>query len=474
MVAVGSSSESPVFIESVHYLLDNMSNAYNFDFLRTEHLDETVLAQRRQQQQYSSSGPSQPPPSSSINFAAVANKPDLEKQFDVIAFLQKHRGSGFLSPAVIYRGTGVDVLEGAVAELLKKNPKVRTENVPDPENPALWQTTYAYRAKYANVKDRASLLAQINRMNEGISWRDLEDSYETVEKDLEALITAGDVIAWNNTEDKDKKIFPRGEQFLVELDGIVQIKDSARSVHTDVDPRRQVRRGEAVQVGGQWFRVSSAVKEGPLSEQPVRAQAPLSVVSLVDLNSRNEIDGYIRPFTDRQLPLDGRLSESSLKRLQEAKAAREKLVKLTHGRSLMGSNAQVSTTISLGKRPANKEAVEEAIANPALGWVHARRHGCTKDVREMYLQTRSLVPESDNDLREVLIEHKLMDPSEPMRRPRLTRLTEPDGKPKKRRYYERKNQRLTNTHLEHTEIGALLAMAAEQQRQGKSVGDGGM
>jgi len=49
-----------------------------------------------------------------------------------------------------------------------------------------------------------------------------------------------------------------------------------------------------------------------------------------------------------------------------------------------------------------------------------------------------------------------------------------DGKPKKRRYYERKNQRMTNTHLDGTVEGAILALALEQQKQGKSVGDGGM
>ena len=44
-------------------------------------------------------------------------------------------------------------------------------------------------------------------------------------------------------------------------------------LETDVDPRPQIRRGEAVQVGGQWFRVSSAVREGPLKDQPARAHA---------------------------------------------------------------------------------------------------------------------------------------------------------------------------------------------------------
>jgi hypothetical protein len=51
-----------------------------------------------------------------------------------------------------------------------------------------------------------------------------------------------------------------------------------------------------------------------------------------------------------------------------------------------------------------------------------------------------------------------------------------DGKPKKRRYYTLKNQnqKITNTHLDGTPEGAILALAMEQQCQGKSVGGGGM
>jgi hypothetical protein len=282
-------------------------------------------------------------------------------------------------------------------------------------------------------------------------------------------------------------------------------------VETDADPRKQIRRGEAVQVGGQWFRVSSAVREGPLSDQPARAQAPLSVVSLIDLSKRNDIDGYIRPYSAKQLPLDASLSQAAETNIRDAKAARERLVKLAHGRSggvtgqLLGSHAHASNPITLAssfagstassnrKRPntskgttagsqsqqqvLSKQALEKAAADPALSlYSFARRHGCTRDVREMYLATRPVVPEADLDLHELLLKHKLLEPGEQLRRPRLTRSAnvDNDGKPKKRRYYERKNQRMTNTHLEGTEIGAVLARAAETQKLGKTVGDGGM
>ena len=114
--------------------------------------------------------------------------------------------------------------------------------------------------------------------------------------------------------------------------------------------------------------------------------------------------------------------------------------------------------------------------DPSLYYIHARRHGCTKDVRQMFLATRADVPESEVVLHKLMIQHKLIDPGEPMRRPRMKLQSnlDNDGKPKKRRYYERKNQRMTNTHLIGHEIGAVLAKAADRQQQGKEVGDGGM
>ena len=120
---------------------------------------------------------------------------------------------------------------------------------------------------------------------------------------------------------------------------------------------------------------------------------------------------------------------------------------------------------------------KEAVTDPSLQYIHARRHGCTKDVRQIFLATRADVPESEVELYNLMIQHKLIEPGEPMRRPRMklqSNNLDNDGKPKKRRYYERKNQRMTNTHLIGHEIGAVLAKAAERQQQGKEVGDGGM
>jgi hypothetical protein len=544
----------------------SQSNRYGLDFLRSEHIlgdddddNDNIKANHDDEPNTRSSWIGV---DTEALVAAVANKPDLEKQFDVMNFLKAHRSAGWMPPSVIYQRTGIDLEDDVrVAEMLQRNPKISVESVPDPENPSLYQKTYAYQAKYNHVRDGKTLLAQINRCKNGVPMKDLTDAYDGVETDLDALITAGDVIALLNTEDKDKILFPRGESFLVELDGIIALPEqkmrkkkpvfepnyngNKRSeenggssdkkdvtgqekkpngdhlseekkmkpisnvpvyyVDTDSDPRSQIRRGEAIQIGGTWFRVSSAVKEGPLKDQPARAQAPLSVVSLQDLSKRNEIDGYIRKFNDKTIPPDTALPPNAIQNLQKAKEARERLLKAAHGRiggaasQLLGSNAHSSNPVSLAasfgsnaassRRRPNKggasaathkedsSQAKEAALDPYLSlYSHARRHGCTRDVREMYLKTRSKVPNNDLDLKAALIENKLLEPGEELRRARLQKRSnvDNDGKPKKRRYYVNKNQRMTNTHLEGTEIGAVLRRAADKQRQGEAVGDGGM
>ena len=138
--------------------------------------------------------------------------------------------------------------------------------------------------------------------------------------------------------------------------------------------------------------------------------------------------------------------------------------------------ARVSRAPDAEAVKAAAEDARRAASDPALSHSHAVRHGCTKDVRDMYLATLAEVPTSEADLHRMLLEEKLVEPGERMARPKMKRKSnvDNDGKPKKRRYYVRKDMKKTNTHLDGTEIGALLARAAEKQNQGKTVGDGGM
>ncbi len=573
-----------------------MSNVYGFDFLRSEHVggdSKPIVSQtdlNLAPQSPIDIGSTSPPPE------PAHEKTDLEKQFDIIQFLQQHRSSGCLPPSIIYKSLGVDLSDGgkdtSVVKLLLKNARIKVEEIPDPENPSLTIYTFGYQAKYNNVRNRTGLLAQINRSKNGIRRSDLKDSYQGIENDIDELITSGDIIAVLNSEDKDKILFPRGEPFLVELDGHVSVDDvsmeelvkrytptpapnsmvmagvppvnnggstpSAETVSSgpeavtsnaiptevlhraqlekeknlykakiDVNPLKQARRGEAIWVGGQWFRISSAVREGvPLSEQPTKAQAPLSVSSRKELSKKNEVEGYIRKFDDKTIPLDHILKQETIGNIQLAKEAEARLHKVAaaHGRALTtgGAGAQLLSSNATAMNPealaaafastassavggglfkrrptggarvhhashlnnAKKnadqiEAAKKAAMDPSLIYSHARRYGCTLDVRDLYLATRAEIPDPDKEveIHNMMVEYKLLDPDEPMKRPRMSKKNmtlDENGRPRKRRYYERKGQRMTNTHLIGTEIGQALAAAAEKQHQGKSVGDGGM
>jgi hypothetical protein len=569
-----------------------MSNLYGFDFLKSEHNNPTDPTSTQTAEQIPSTLTDEIDADGDADAEEdlpTREKVDTEKQFDVIKFLQNHRSAGCLPPSIIYKSVGVDLSEGGrdenVRKLLMNNPRIRKEEIPDPENPSLTIYTFGYQAKFNNVRNRTGLIAQINRAKNGLRLSDLLDSYDGIEVDINQLITSGDIIAVLNTDDKDKILFPRGEPFLVDMDGLVfpvdmdveelaekylpilqqqhdavmygnaqehapqegmsetagispgldqaylneareraekEKEQSLYFMQTDVNPKRQIRRGEAICVGGQWFRVSSAVREGePLSKQPAKAQAPLSVTSRKDMSKKNEVEGYIRDFDEDMVPLDHSLKQGTLKNLQAAKEALKTLHSVAlrgrgssgkqkgAGAQLLSSNANATNPEALAtafastassatfrRRPTGnrnsaaahldaKQAAEQieaaklAASDPNLLYSHARRHGCTLDVRDLYLATRDEIPVADKELElyNMMLKYKLLEPDEPMKRPRMSKKNstlDENGKPKKRRYYERKGQRMTNTHLDGTEIGQALMAAAEKQQQGKSVGDGGM
>lgn len=550
-----------------------MSNLYGFDFLKSDHkLDESNDQSNTNNYQQGQQPPFIPPTTPS------SYKSDLEKQHDVIKFLKSHRSS-CLSPAIIYSHLQIDLSEGGddstVRQMLLNNKQIKVEEEPDPENPSLTIYIFGYQAKYNNVRNKIGLLAQINKSKYGIKRHDLLDSYEGVEQDIAALITAGEIIAIPNSEHKDNPVLiQRGETFFVELDGhvssmrssgvggavgsavgstvagsgstaattssITTIGTENKSDADDYnpflieteggDPTKQIRRGEAVWIGGQWFRISSAVKEGsPLSEQPPRAQAPLSATSYKDLSKKNDADGYIRPFTNKIIPLDHPLLPETIHNIQKGKEALTKLHKIassiggrgvTGGASaqLLSSNATYDNFETLvdkfaftagpgglsnssRRRPAihgnrsqllnshfahrKKDAstqIEEAskaAKDRSLIYCHPRRHGCTIDVRQMYLATRNKIPEPEREVEifNMMVQYKLLDKNSKMKRPRMSeenKNLDKDGRPLKRRYYVKKSDQLTNKHLENTAIGELVQAALDKQQQGKAVGDGGM
>ena len=506
--------------------------SYGFDFLRAEHNEPTKSTPDDQAANHQEDAEEE---------AVVNTKTPLEKQFDVLNFLKRRRlmddanankfGNGsngvkrMYSVADILQHTNIDLSEDLdVAAMLEANPRIRVKSYPvaveDEEDSSSMMNMYVYESKF-QVSSKKELLALVNRCKNGICAKDLRDAYQNVDADLQDLICSGEIIAVANSEVRDKTLFPRNEVFLVQLDGHVDVpsnetndkeeksngnKDSERRddvksqkegngsakakdllelstlshIDTSKDLTKELRRGEAVWIGGQWFRVSSSIRDGvPLAEQPPRAQAPLSVSSIQDLSKKNELDGYCLEFIESKIPIDRMISKDTLDNLLNGKEARDKLNKLGGPPPSSSSRSSVIRR----KRPNNSAtsssnfaARTAAAANPDLSYCKARRHGCSKDVRDMYLASRSEVPDSEVDLYRLLVSNKLIEEGEPMRRPRIRKKVENtvNGKAKKKRYYVRKGHKITNTHLAGTEIGAVLAMASERQQQGKDVGDGGM
>jgi hypothetical protein len=138
----------------------------------------------------------------------------------------------------------------------------------------------------------------INRVKNGIPESDIVDCYAGIRADVAEMILGGEVIGCKS---KDSNVlFPRGEAFLSTLAGTVTARPGQQQIDTNEDLTVDIRRGDAIRVGGNWFRVASAIKKS--SNQPGRARAPLSVSSVHTLSKRNE---YVNDFTEATLPLDG-------------------------------------------------------------------------------------------------------------------------------------------------------------------------
>lgn len=201
-------------------------------------------------------------------------------------------------------------LEGedyAVLDMIKNNPKVDLEYTSG-------GISFKYRAKYDIRFDQCSfvllpslllprnrdeLMRMINRVKNGIPEKDIVDCYPGIRSDVAEMILGGEVIGCKS---KDSTVlFPRGDAFLSVLSGTVTARPGQQQIDTHEDLRVDIRRGDAIRVGGNWFRVASAIGSGK-SNQPIRAKAPLSVTSVQNLSKRNE---YINEFTEVSLPLDG-------------------------------------------------------------------------------------------------------------------------------------------------------------------------
>ena len=92
--------------------------------------------------------------------------------------------------------------------------------------------------------------------------------------------------------------------------------------------------------------------------------------------------------------------------------------------------------------------------------VSLAKHGCTNDVRALWLETAEQTPTDRSLLQRKLAEADLQHGSL-QRRPRGKKRKEEEEAKKKRRRVNPKFAKLTNTHLAGTPIGDVLQAALE-------------
>ena len=345
-------------------------------------------------------------------------RPDLEKQAAVVACLRRRVGQKPLNAQKLIEEMGADAvdlrIDSGVDAMLRRNPRVRVAL--DDEGEA----TYVYKAAHDDVHDFESLVQFVEQAKDGVRAVDLYDTYIGAADDVEKAIVAGDVLACFDASIRKVCLFPRGQPYVVGLSNAV--RDSRATLQTRRDLRGDVRRGDAVKIAKvsrgahelimdrssvKWFRIDSKVHHS--GAQPKRAQRPLSASSLREMHSSNV---YVSEYDAQTVPLGVDEEDED------------------------DSDDEYPVHVSLAK------------------------HGCTNDVRALWLETAEQTPTDRSLLQRKLAEADLQHGSL-QRRPRGKKRKEEEEAKKKRRRVNPKFAKLTNTHLAGTPIGDVLQAALE-------------
>lgn len=95
---------------------------------------------------------------------------------------------------------------------------------------------------------------------EGMPIEDLIDCYVGVEDDLKELTRTGEIICLKNADKGAEVYYSRGPAFLVDLSGVATVEAGSYLAHSSQEITGEIRRGDALRIGDNWFRVSAAVK----------------------------------------------------------------------------------------------------------------------------------------------------------------------------------------------------------------------
>ena len=106
------------------------------------------------------------------------------------------------------------------------------------------------------------LLKILDRVPDGIPRDDLIDCYVGIVEDLDELTRLGNLITIRNTERGSDTYYSRGFPFLTELSSKGIVAPNGGIVRVMRNVQGEIRRGDAIQVGEKWFRVSNALRGG--------------------------------------------------------------------------------------------------------------------------------------------------------------------------------------------------------------------
>jgi hypothetical protein len=163
-----------------------------------------------------------------------------------------------------------------------------------------WMLQYIEKYPIQNKQELLDLLQHEHDGFIGIPYDDIKSCYETITQDIDLAIKSGEIIACRNEETKDRVLFPRRYSYLTQLSGSMTVLPHKSYIKTSCSVTHEIRRGDAINIQDEWFRISSSTKSNSKSE-PLRAVAPLSVSSEKEMSSMNV---YIEKFDEGVLPLD--------------------------------------------------------------------------------------------------------------------------------------------------------------------------
>ena len=93
----------------------------------------------------------------------------------------------------------------------------------------------------------------IGKTRNGVSMKDVMDTYGSVTEDVKGMIQSGEIIACKNKSTKDTILYPRGNSFLTKLSGTASTVPSQDYAETTEDLTNEIRRGDAILVGESWY-----------------------------------------------------------------------------------------------------------------------------------------------------------------------------------------------------------------------------